>query len=266
MSQRPRLQQHEWLGVYTADFTLDGVQSRCLRLAEVLLANKWNCLVVHDTRFMGAQFARYAYRVLESRGVQVSFCPTPAPFPAVELALEQRRADTALIFSAGNLPFWYCGMIVLAPALGQPLLDANPAEQPVTSTPSDLAAPALENVDRVQLDLRGPYLEALRATVDIDLIRRATLTLFVDPMNGTTSGYIPAAIGEGGQTKAIEINRELDPLFGRQPPQPTEAGLNRLRKLVKESESHLGVALSADGRAISAADNTGDLVASQDLA
>jgi len=265
MSQRPRIQQHHWFGVYTADFTLDGVHARCLRLAEVLVANKWNCLVVHDTRFMGVQFARYAYRVLESCGVQVSFCPTPAPFPAVELALEQRRVDTALILSAGNRPFSYCGMIVLAPALGQPLLDDGPAAQPHTSTSIDLSGPALENTERNQFDLRGPYLEALRAVVDIELIRRATLTLFVDPMNGTTSGYIPAAIGDGGQTKAIEINRELDPLFGRQSPQPSESGLNRLRKLVKESDSHLGVALSADGRAISVADSAGELVAPLDL-
>jgi len=259
------MQQHHWFGVYTADFTLDGLHARCLHLADVLVANKWNCLLVHDTRFMGVQFARYAYRVLESCGVQVSFCPTPAPFPAVELALEQRRADTALIISAGNRPFWYCGMIVLAPALGQPLLDEIPVEQAHLNPSIDLSGPALENTERNQFDLRGPYLEALRAVIDIDLIRRATLTLFVDPMNGTTSGYIPAAIGHGGQTKAIEINRELDPLFGRQPPQPSEAGLNRLRKLVKESDSHLGVALSADGRAISVADSTGELVTPFDL-
>jgi phosphomannomutase len=265
MSQRPRMQQHHWVGVYTADFTLDGVQARCLRLAEVLVTNKWNCLVAYDTRFMGVQFARYAYRVLESCGVQVSFCPTPAPFPAVELALEQRRADTALILSAGNRPFWYCGMIVLAPGLGQPLLEDGPAAQPRADVPIDLSGPALENIERNQFDLRGPYLESLRAVVDIDLIRRATLTLFVDPMNGTTSGYIPAAIGDGGQTKAIEINRELDPLFGRQTPQPSESGLNRLRKLVKESDSHLGVALSADGRAICVADSAGELVMPLDL-
>jgi phosphomannomutase len=213
---------------------------------------------------MGVQFARYAYRVLEACGVQVSFCPTPAPFPAVELALEQRRADTALILSAGNRPFWYCGMIVLAPGLGQ-LLEDGPAAQPRTNVSIDLSGPTLENTERNQFDLRGPYLESLRAVVDIDLIRRATLTLFVDPMNGTTSGYIPAAIGDGGQTKAIEINRELDPLFGRQTPQPSESGLNRLRKLVKESDSHLGVALSADGRAISVADSAGELVTPLDL-
>src|SRR5262249_17462559 len=123
----------------------------------------------------------------------------------------------------------------------------------------------LDASDSTQVDLRAPYLEMLRDSVDMDLVHRATLTVFVDPMNGATSGYIPAALGDGGQTKAIEINREIDPLFGRQAPQPAEAGLNRLRKLVKESDSHLGVALSADGRAISVADNVGEIVPMLDL-
>src|SRR5262249_5583331 len=247
MSQRPRLQQHHWVGVYSADFTLDGVRDRCLRLAEALVANKWNCLVVHDTRFMAGQFARYAYHILKSRGVPVSFCPTPAPFPSVELALEQRRTDTALILSAGNLPYWYCGMIVIAPALSQPPLAGGPVEQANAGVAIEFPAPALDSSERTQFDLRGPYIEALRAAVDIDLIRRATLTVFVDPMNGATSGYIPAAIGEGGQTKAIEINRETDPLFGRQSPHPAEAGPNRLRKLVKESGLPLGAGRPAHG-------------------
>jgi phosphomannomutase len=265
MSQRPRLNRHQWEGIYTADFTLDGVRRRCRWLAEALVGRKWSCLVAHDTRFMAAQFARYAYRSLESQGVTVSFCPIPAPFPAVELALEQKRADVALILSAGNRPFWYNGMIVLAPPTERSLLEGgvlppDGAEPPIPFPPAQL-----DGSERTQIDLRAPYLETLRGAVDIDLIRRATLTVFVDPMNGTTSGYIPAALGEGGQTKAIEINRETDPLFSRQPPQPTEAGLNRLRKLVKESESHLGVALSADGRAISVADNTGEVVSPLDL-
>src|SRR5262249_31920249 len=215
--------------------------------------------IAHDTRFMAPQFARYAYRSLEIQGVTVSFCPTPAPFPAVELSLEQKRADAALIISAGNRPFWDNGMIVLAPLADRPLLAGGAplaggprvgggplapagAEPPIPFPPTQL-----DNNDRTQVDLRGPYLETLRAAVDIELIRRATLTVFVDPMNGTTSGYIPAAIGEGGQTKAIEINRETDPLFGRQSPHPAEAGPNRLRKLVKESGLPLGAGRPAHG-------------------
>ena len=265
MAQRLRLNRHQWEGIYTADFTLDGVMLRCRWLAEALATHKWSCMIAHDTRFMAGQFARYAYHSLESQGIAVSFCPTPAPFPTVELALEQKRADTALILSAGNRPFWYNGMIVLAPPVEGSLLEGGPLPPDGVAPPIAFPPPSLDNSERTQIDLRTAYLETLRDSIDVELIRRATLTVFVDPMNGTTSGYIPAALGEGGQTKAIEINRETDPLFGRQAPQPSEAGLNRLRKLVKESESHLGVALSADGRALCVADNTGELVSALDL-
>ncbi|MFL5805234.1 MAG: phosphoglucomutase [Roseiflexaceae bacterium] len=264
MPPRPRVNHFDWEGVFSADFTLSSFQRRCQRVAEVLLAHKWSCLIAHDTRFMAEPFARYAFYSLAHYGARVSYCPTPAPFPAIDLALGQRRADTALIISAGNRPFWYNGMIVLAPLEDSPLEGDPSAEQ------SPIAMPfpplALDASDNTQVDLRAPYIEMLRDSVDMDLIHRATLTVFVDPMSGATSGYIPATLGDGGQTKAIEINRETDPLFGRQPPQPTEASLNRLRKLVKESDSHLGVALSADGRAISVADNMGEIVPPLDLA
>lgn len=262
MSPRPRVNRFEWEGVFSADFTLASFQRRCQRVAETLIARKWSCLIAHDTRFMAEQLARQAFYSLAQFGARVSYCPTPAPFPAIDLALSQRRADTALIVSAGNRPFWYNGVIVLAPLEASPLAGEPSAEQlPALPFPP----PALDASDNTQVDLRTPYIELLRDAVDMDLIHRATLTVFVDPMNGAGSGYIPATLGDGGQTKAIEINREIDPLFGRQPPQPAEAGLNRLRKLVKESDSHLGVALSADGRAIGVADNLGEMVSPLDL-
>ena len=263
MPPRPRLNRYDWEGVFSADFTLDSFDGRCRRLAVALAPRGLSCLVAHDTRFMAGQFARYAYHNLSGHGVRVSFCPTPAPLPAVELALEQKRADTALIVTAGNLPFWYNGLTVLTPLEASPLDVAPVGDAPVPAAPFPPAP--LDVSDNTQVDLRAPYLEMLRDAADMELVRRATLTVFVDPMNGATSGYIPAALGEGGQTKAIEINREIDPLFGRQPPQPAEAGLNRLRKLVKESDSHLGVALSADGRALGVADNVGEMVPMLDV-
>jgi phosphomannomutase len=263
MPPRPRVNRFDWEGVFSADFTLDSIQRRCQRLAETLLARRWSCLVAHDTRFMAEPFARYVFYSLAHYGARVSYCPTPAPFPALELALDQRRSDTALIVSAGNRPFWYNGVIVLAPLDTSPLIGEPSDEQPPVSLL--FPPPALDVSDNTQVDLRAPYIELLRDAVDMDLIQRATLTVFVDPMSGATSGYIPATLGDGGQTKAIEINRETDPLFGRQPPQPSEAGLHRLRKLVKESDSHLGVALSADGRAIGVADNMGEVVPLLDL-
>jgi phosphomannomutase len=257
MNQNLRLSRHRWEGVYTADFTLAGVHQRCRLLGQFLLTRKWNCLIAHDTRFMSGQFARYVYHALEAQNIRVSLCSTSAPIPIIEFALEQKRADCALIVSAGNRPHWYNGLIVLAPTNDAPWGNAQTPD--IADTP--LAFPPSSDIpEQAQIDLRTPYLDAVRSTVDIEFIRRSALTVFVDPMNGCASGYIPALIGEGSQTKAIEINRETDPLFSRQPPQPAEANLQRLRKLVKESDSHLGLAISADGRAIGVVDNTGDLV------
>ncbi|MEN9935596.1 MAG: hypothetical protein RLZZ387_2175 [Chloroflexota bacterium] len=262
MGQRPHLSRYRWDGVFGAEFTLAAARARVRALADALLARRWSCLVAYDTRFMASQYALDAYRQLEARGVAASFGPAPAPFPAVELALDQRKADCALIVSAGNRPYWYGGLHVLAPGDLPPLDEAHAAAQDEPPFPPL----PLEPGDRGQLDLRAPYLESLRAAVDLETIRRAPLTVFVDAMNGSASGLVPSAIGEGAQAKAVEINRETDALFGRQTPQPAEVGLNRLRKLVKDSESQLGVALSADGRAIGVTDHIGEIVPPLDLA
>jgi phosphomannomutase len=108
------------------------------------------------------------------------------------------------------------------------------------------------------LDLRHAYIDTLSRFVDINLIQRATMTLFVDPMHGATAGYIPSLIGDESQTMAIEINRETDPLFNKLTPLPSTSSLTRLRKLVRESDSHVGLALSADGTALSVVEKNGE--------
>ena len=264
MTRRPRLYHSAWDGVYTANFTLESVQQHCWQLGDVLLAQNWHCLLAHDTRFLSAQYARYIYQLLNGRNIQTSLCSTPAPVPTVYRALEQHRADAALLVTAGNQPHWYNGLMFITPAEVE-------AVQSEAVLPAHAMLPAFPPQDmpvteQTQVDLRAPYFEMIRNIVDIDLIRRSMLTVFVDPMNGTTSGYVPALLGEGSQTKAVEINREIDPLFSRQVPHPFETTVPRLRKLVKESDSHLGVAISADGRVLSMVDNTGELVPPLELA
>jgi phosphomannomutase len=264
MAYRPHLSYQRWDGVFGAEFTLAAVRARVRGLSQLLATRRWSCLVAFDTRFMATQYALDAYRLLATAGANALFCAAPAPLPAVELALEQRKADCALVVTAGNRPYWFSGLMLFAGSGGAPALDPAPEhtshqEPPFPPLPVDAG-------ERGLVDLRAPYVERLRSEIDIELVRRAPLTLFVDPMNGAASGYLPAVLGEGAQARAIEINREVDALFGRQTPQPSEVGLNRMRKLVKESDSHFGVAISADGRALGVADHIGDMVAPLDLA
>ncbi len=261
MGQRPQLQYHHWEGIYAVDVTIDGLRRRAATLANLLIARDWSCIVASDTRFMASQFALDLFRTLEMAGVNCVYCAQPTPLPAIERALDARRADCAVLVSAGNRSYWYSGLHVITPALDH-VLFAEPLAVPDMVRPFP---PSAEPPEQSHIDLRSLYLDALRTSADIEFIRRTLQTVFIDAMGGTTGGYLTAVIGDSSQTRVVEINREPDVLFGRQPPHPAEANLVRLRKLMRESDSHLGVAISADGRALGAVDNIGDLITPTEL-
>ncbi|NNJ13521.1 phosphoglucomutase [Chloroflexales bacterium ZM16-3] len=261
MNPRHRLLAHTWEAVYAADFTLDQVRRRGAMIADGLAGRGWVCLVAYDTRFMGNLFARALNADLNARGVKSRLAVAPTPLPAIYYALDRKTADCALVVTARKRPYYYNGLALIAPAPGITLASVgDQAQQPFAPLIDSAPAPT------DQPDLRADYLEWLRGAVDIDLIRRVSLTIFVDPMNGTTAGVVPALLGEGGQTRAIEINREPDPLFGKMTPHPAVSGLTRLKKLVRESDSHLGLAFSADGTALAVIDKSGEQLDPTELA
>lgn len=259
MSARYRPYADAWEAVYAADFTLAEVRRRVATLAEGLAARGLSCIVGFDTRFMGSLFARDAAATLQAGGVSVALVAAAAPLPALHHALDQTLADCALYVSACNRPYFRNGLVLLAPpAAGLSLGPAQASVALAAGEPGLAFPPGGDPPAELSVDLRTPYLDALRGAVDLELIRRSSLTIFVDAMSGTTAGILPALIGEGERTRAIEINRDPDPLFGRVTPSPTESGLNRLKKLVKESDSHLGLAISADGTALAVIDKNGE--------
>jgi phosphomannomutase len=259
MSAHQQLVPNFWEGIYTNDFTLEQVRRRCYRLGATLATRGWSCLVAYDTRFMSNLFAQDIADFLGQQGVNAMLAQAPAPLPAIQFALDQQRAHCALVVTARNRPYWYNGLVLLGSAVRDvslQLYDGTLSDQEFPSP--NFTAQVQPNTADQSPDLRGPYLEMLRGRIDLDLIRRSILTIFVDPMNGSTAGYVPVLISDGGQTRAIEINRETDPLFNKLTPLPAESGLTRLRKLVRDSDSHLGLAFSADGTALGVVDKNGD--------
>jgi phosphomannomutase len=246
-----------WEAVFTADFTLEQARRRVAPLARNLAAKGRHCLVAYDTRFMGQAIARAIAHDLSAQGGRVTIASAPAPLPAVRYALDTGRADCALVVSARNRPAHYNGLLLYR----GPAFDITLTLTPDADPPPPLAFPIPGELPADQaFDLRQPYLDHVRARLDLDAIRRGSLTMFVDAMGGTLGNAVTALLGESGQTRAIEINRDPDPLFGRVTPLPREAGLTRLKKLVRESDSHLGLAFSADGTALAVVDKNGVLI------
>jgi phosphomannomutase len=265
MNSTLRLFSDSWAGVFASEFTLERVRQYGQCLGAALSKHNLTCMVAYDTRFMSNLFAHDIYRLLNEQGVQVSLVPSPAPLPAVQLALESQNFDCAVYVSARNLPYWHNGIVLLE--TGEPLL----VHEMNSTTPTDTAegehlfpsiadsnTPGQVFTAESTLDVRTPYQKMLTELVDMNLIRRVTLTIFADPMHGTLAGYLPALIGGGNYTKAIEINREVDPLFGKITPLPAPPAISRLSKLVRESDSNIGLAFSADGTSLGVVDKNGE--------
>jgi phosphomannomutase len=252
-----------WEAIFAVDFTLDAARRRVAQLARSLGGQQRTCLVAYDTRFMGQAIARAIAGDLADHGGRVAFASAPAPLPAVRHALDTGRADCAVVVSARNRPAHYNGLLLYrGPAFDLPLtLESDPEPPAPISFPIAGELPADQ-----QVDLRPSYLDAVRARLDLDAIRRVSLTIFVDAMGGTTGNAVTTLLGDSGQTRAIEINRDADPLFGRVTPLPREAGMNRLKKLVRESDSHLGLAFSADGTALAVVDKNGEQIEAVEVA
>ncbi len=250
-----------WQGIYGVEFTLDQIRRRAMQLGAHLADKHKACLIAYDARFMSDLFAHDLYAMYQQQGIQTSIASLPAPLPAVQHAIEQNQADCALVVSARNSSYWYNGLVLLYPDSSQTLA-LPPLEPDVSLTtfpfPARKSSENPAHAAQTPIELRPPYLDMLRSHIDTTIINRSPMTIFVDPMHGTMAGYLPAVLGDGGQTMAISINREPDPLFDKLTPLPAHSSLIRLRKLVRESDSHLGLAFSCDGTALGVVDKNGE--------
>jgi phosphomannomutase len=236
-----------------------------MQLGTQLITLKKSCLIAYDSRFMSDLFAQDLYSIYQQMGIPTSFVSMPAPLPAIHHAIEQQHADCALVVSGRNNSYWYNGLVLLNPASWYPL-DMPAIDAAIQTVLAPFPTPRMTNTTAqgdmapapTVLEIRTPYLESIRSHVDTTIINRSTMTIFVDPMHGTMAGYLAAVLGEGGQTMAISINKEPDPLFDKLTPLPAHSNLTRLRKLVRESDSHLGLAFSCDGTALGVVDKSGE--------
>jgi phosphomannomutase len=244
-------------GILAVDLSLDQLRQAVAGLTEPLRAQGLRCHVSYDTRFMANLFAARIAGDLSAAGVAATLSPAATPLPALYEALNDDQADCCLYLSAGNAPYYESGILLIGAAQSGLRLSAG------GNVP---AAPFPATVETALLDLRPAYLDALRERVDLELIRRAAITCFVDVMGGCTAGIFSGLLAEGGPARAFEINRERDAWFAGGAPQPTQQPLVRLRKLVRESDSQLGIAISGDGCALAVIDDQGETIASHELA
>ena len=110
------------------------------------------------------------------------------------------------------------------------------------------------------IDPEPSYLGHIATLVDLGGIRRAGLTVVVDPMFGAGSGYF-AKLLAGGPTQVVEIRGQRNPAFpGMFQPEPIAQNLEALMSAVPERRAGVGIATDGDADRLGLVDENGRFI------
>lgn len=250
-----------WRAVIGADFTYENLRRVADAAARVIAAENPGGLVLvgYDTRFEAGSFARAAADVLAARGLRVRLSDRYLPTPALCWAVaHDADAIGGVMLTASHNPAPYLGFkLRMADGGASPKSFTDRVEAELLAEApvhDDVAAARVETVDLV-----GPYLEALRATVDPSHVAKAGLRVAVDPLYGAGQTYLAETLRSFG-VEVTELHAERNPGFGGLHPEPIPPHIAEAQAYVREHELDAAFITDGDADRIGAADSNGVFV------
>lgn len=261
MSSDIRFGTDGWRSVIGADFTYENLGRVADAAARVIAAQSPGGLVLvgYDTRFEADSFARAAADVLAAHGLRVRLSDRYLPTPALCWAVaHDDDAVAGVMLTASHNPASYLGFkLRMSDGGASPKSFTDRVEAELAA---DVPAPNADAAARVEtVDLVGPYLEALRAMVDPELIAKAGLRVVVDPLYGAGQTYLAETLRELG-VEVTELHGERNPGFGGLHPEPIPPHIVEAQDYVRENGLDAAFITDGDADRIGAADRNGTFV------
>lgn len=243
-----------WRAIIADEFTFENVRICSQAIADHLASIKETQGVImgSDARFMSSHFMQVAAEVFAGNNIKVYFCERDTPTPVISFEILRRKLAGGINFTASHNPPEYQGL-KFSPSWGGPAL-------PETTTDIEQRANKLMQTKEIKtmpfnkaltegliekIDPKEVYLEDLRKKINFDIIRKSNLKILVNPMYGTARGYLDTVLKETAIQVDV-INDHVDPYFGNQPPEPSEAHIPDMIQAMKEKDYDLGLGTDGD--------------------
>jgi phosphoglucomutase len=253
-----------WRAVIADEFTFSNVRLVTHAIADELSAEHagGTVIVSYDPRFMAERFAALCAETLAARGFQVVTTDRDTPTPTISVAIRARRAAGAVNFTASHNPPEYCGMKFStadgAPALPEVTKRVEGFIRARQSGESGAAGNGVAGKISTE-DIRSPYFAVLREKIDVEALRKSPLRVAYDALWGTGRDYLDAFLRECGcEVKTLHDWR--DPYFGGRSPEPSEANLAELRRVVTDGGFDLGLSTDGDADRFGVLDRDGSFI------
>lgn len=239
-----------WRAVMAEEFTFVNVQRAVRGIARYVASQKpkgARVIVGRDPRFLGETFCSMAAEILSAHGITPLVVPEAAPTPAFAYAVISNQADGVINFTASHNPPEYNGIKFSTPD-GCPALPEVTKKIEAEIVAAD-NAPSAKNGSapgsREPLDPKPAYLKRLAEIVDLNAIKKAGLKVVFDPMWGAARGYSDELL-RGAGVEVATVHDYRDVLFGGHAPEPDDHLLDDLRKKMRETGAHIGIATDGD--------------------
>jgi phosphomannomutase len=222
-------------------------------------------LVGYDRRFGSEQFARTVCEVFAGNGIKSYLTEQPTPTPAIAYMISKVGAAGGVIVTASHNPPSDNGIKVrtgtgaaVAPENLAKIEAAVPSRSELVETmPYDAA---LEQGLIEALDARSPYLQGVRANLDLERVTSSGLRVVVDSMFGAGAGYMDELLS-GGDIDLVTIRQEHNPAFpGIARPEPIPPYTDELGEAVRDSGAAVGIVHDGDADRLGIVDENGDFI------
>lgn len=253
-----------WRGVIADDFTFENVRRVAGAIAAYVLNHEDSnrgVVVGYDTRFASQRVARVAAEVLAGAGIPVKLAADYSPTPSVSFAVKKLGAAGGVVITSSHNPWNWNGVKFKGKFGGS----ATPAIMKIIE--EQLLAGAMPNGKKAaidEIDLKTPYMEAVSAFAELDVIKKANFKFAIDAMHGSGRGVLPKIFGDHG-VEYVAIRQDLNPLFPGINPEPIEPHVRMLQDTVVKEGCHAGFATDGDADRIGAVAEDGSFVDSHKI-
>jgi phosphomannomutase len=239
-----------WRDVIADKFTFENLGRAAQAYADYALSEKHEAVLVgHDTRFLGAQFARHTAEVLAANGLHVLLSENFIPTPALSYAVKHYGAGGGIMLTASHNPPQFHGFKLKGAYGGTatPEIYKGVSERVPHISKADVKVFDAKKHTVETFDIRAAYYDFLKQQVNLDAIKSLQVPIYHEAVGGAGTLWLSEFFRYAGLQDITDLHDEAHPLFYGVNPEPLPQNLGyAISKMRHEKE---GIVICSDGDA-----------------
>ncbi len=260
-----------WRDIIADGFTFSKVTAVTRAVARYLKAKRLagrGVLIGHDPRFLSEEFSRHAAAILSEEGLTVHLVESPAPTPALALAIQNLGLAGGINFTASHNPAVYQGFkwsnAFGGPATKEEVRLIEKEANRLLARGGGRPSRGIRKGKIIIFDPKPAYFKRLDKLAAMPVLRRVKLKIIADPLYGAGQGYLAEALRRAGCRVEV-LHDWRDTLFGGNAPEPNAEHMREAAALMKKRRSRLALGTDGDADRFGVVDADGTYITANEV-